>query len=82
MTVCRGPRCGKPVRWVRLESGKKTPLDPEPTEDGTIRLLERRNRSVGRVLKGLELDAARQAGERLYRSHFARCPDAEDWRKA
>lgn len=76
---CRS--CDAKIKWVRTDGGKRMPLDAEPHAEGTIFILGRRNREVGRVLLGDALEEARERGEALYRSHFATCPHAEDWRK-
>jgi hypothetical protein len=63
--------------WRETEKGKRIPLDPEPVVDGNIRL----NGTRCHTLTELELSAANQDGELLYKSHFATCPDAAKHRK-
>jgi hypothetical protein len=50
------------------------PLDAEPADDGTI--LVDADRGYGIVVPVASLP-----GRPLYRSHFATCPQAGEWRK-
>ena len=81
MSVCRG--CGQQIRWIRMTGGRMMPVDPVPiyyedkrdgaevivTEDGRI--------SAGRT------EAVAVVGSRVkgYRSHFASCPAAGQFRR-
>jgi hypothetical protein len=56
---------------VTAISGKAIPLDAVPTEDGNIHLDD----GKAAVVK------ERQPGELLYKSHFATCPYAKNFRK-
>lgn len=75
MNECK--RCHAPIRWIKMgETKKNIPLDPEPTEDHS-----------GNII----LDAAgygymvnpREVVEEVptYKSHFATCPFAKEFRK-
>ena len=77
MNVCRS--CRAEIRWVKMESGKRNPLDPLPAAKGNIALEGDGSRGV--VLTGDELERARQEGEALFLSHFATCPFAGEHRK-
>lgn len=59
--------CGAPVLWVRMASGRWSPLDPEPVDGGNVELLD-----GGRVRV-----VHAEPGVARYRSHFASCPHAE-----
>lgn len=68
--TCRS--CGAPITWKTYDrTGKQIPLDREPRADGNL------------VVEG---KTCRQADQLLDRektrfvTHFATCPDAEDWR--
>ncbi len=75
---CRS--CQAPMFWVTMEpSGKKNPLDPEPSEKGNIRMTDTGERWI--VLKGDELVKARERGDKLHLSHFATCPNSLAHRK-
>lgn len=82
---CRS--CKAPMLWVTLPSGKRNPLDAEPSPDGNILLLELQDRGgrpwrLATVVQNDDLLAeARELGVPLYRSHFATCPDAEEHRR-
>lgn len=82
-TTCRG--CGKQIAFIRTINGKSIPVDPDPVTfipednynkfvmmDGTVKR--------GREYDGDELDAQIYLTEG-YRSHFATCPAAEDFRR-
>jgi len=85
-TACRS--CGAPVWWVLSTTGKRLPLDAEPSPAGTVMVHgggEEEAAPVGEVLTGDRLTRARAMVERgdlaLYVSHFATCPHADDWRR-
>lgn len=79
--------CKAPIRWGRTDRGKGVPLDPEPVSDGNL-LLDPDGGMV--MLDGdpvaelpvRHLHKGEEPGPAAvrYRSHFATCPDAEDWR--
>lgn len=69
--------CGARVIWARIEpSGKRHPVDADPTEDGNVALTRRGDVVIARVLKKGE---AWPHPKR--KSHFATCPDAAQYRK-
>ena len=82
-------RCKAPVVWAETAAnGKPIPLDPEPVDDGNIALHKRRvGIPVATVLGRRQLDALRGQAVRfgpplvLYRSHFASCPFADEFRR-
>lgn len=61
---CRGPKCGKPVEWVRTERGKAMPIT-HPLE--VVRVHEKFDGTLVTVVKGEQ-------------SHWATCPDAEQFK--
>ena len=68
--------CGKPIYWIRMESGNLMPLNREPdAEKGNIVVLD----GVGVTLKG-DLFEGMVDGPR-YTSHFMDCPNAKKHRK-
>ena len=73
VNACRS--CHAPIRWARTSSGKAIPLDPNPADDGNVRLGWVGGEELALVLAAGELEAARVDGP-LYRSHFASCPNA------
>jgi len=78
MSNCRS--CGATIKWIKLESGKSMPVDPDITESlevGDIFVTEN-----GATVK-VTLDNLRELeeGPMGYISHFSTCPQADDWRK-
>lgn len=74
MEKCRS--CNAEVLWITTSNGKKMPLDAEPVRfGGNIRLHDDGTITV------LTKDDPRNSLEKLYRSHFATCPERKKWRK-
>lgn len=79
MAACRS--CAAEVIWVKLlPRGRLAPLDATRSAEGNIRMLGTRN-AIARVLSKENLAKARAAGDELYTSHFATCPNAKSHRK-
>ena len=70
---CRA--CKKPVLWYTTTLGAVMPLDPEPCDDGNVVIVDGKALS----LKG-DLWEEHHDGPR-YKSHFATCPNAAEFRK-
>lgn len=68
--------CGKPVMWVKMDSGKPMPLDPTPTPLGNICAMLDRDTGEHVGWYSRDVDKAQR-----YKSHFATCPHAEKHRK-
>lgn len=78
MAKCRS--CGAEIRWVTMPGGKQMPVDVAPHPEGNIAIHSDGLRAA--VLTVSELnDLGTLANERLYRSHFASCPNAASHRK-
>lgn len=83
--ACRS--CKAPMLWVTFPSGKRNPLDAEPSAAGNIVVYEHEapNGEVWRcalLLSNEELvREAREAGIPLYLTHFKTCPDADEHRR-
>lgn len=84
--ACRS--CGAPVIWLTIApGGRRMPVDAEPAEDGTVLadLAAGAGVVLGRAdvaqLRADEDEHGPEAREPLYRSHFATCPQAGEWRK-
>lgn len=78
MSSCRS--CGAPVRWVETTSGRRMPLDPTPNAKGNVYLEP--GVPTATVFGNLQADARKALAGRLYLSHFATCPDADDHRRS
>ena len=66
--------CGAPIRWAKTVSGRRIPLDPQPTASGNVLLLDGVATAVALVDQTAEAP--------LYVSHFATCHQASAWRGA
>lgn len=75
-STCRS--CGRPIVWATFKSsGKNTPIDPEPTDRGNIRLKATGTENGRAVFEALLVrQKDRVQHERLHTSHFATCPNA------
>lgn len=77
MSKCKG--CGKEIKWVYVNSGKKMPVNPQKIPyrfdmRGGLTLIT----EDGRIAKAvLDLDSDKYG----YESHFATCPAAEIFRR-
>lgn len=86
-------KCGKEIRFVKMESGKYMPIDIEPIEyvtgesgkDRLVILLKRETpqgeETIGRVISckiGKNIETTPSFG---FNSHFATCPAADSFRK-
>ena len=71
MASCKS--CGAPIEWAHWEtSGKATPIDAAPAANGNLAVVN------GKIHKYTAEDARLARDRRT--SHFATCPDAQDWR--
>lgn len=74
-SVCRS--CGQKIIWARTEAGTLMPLDFEQNKAGAnLALVD----GVAKVIDKGDLFAEAYSGP-LYLSHFATCPEREEWRK-
>lgn len=77
--------CGSEIRWIKTESGKNMPVDPEPvaikpTQTGNVIVVT----DSGKVKKGIKVDISEVAqGTAIvgHKSHFATCPFADKHRR-
>jgi hypothetical protein len=75
--ACRS--CKAPVVWgVTTKNGATMPVDAEPVDDGNIEL---RPGAHGKGAVATVLTGPSLLGGPLRKSHFATCPDAEEWRR-
>lgn len=77
MKKCRS--CDAPIIWALTPSGRKVPLDAEPSPEGNLRVYDINNPTVA-YLRPTDREAAKAGGQPLYISHFATCPQACVWR--
>lgn len=81
---CRS--CGAPIIWAQTVNGKAMPIDAEPVPDGNVLLTGRRVETRRGTLAPecrVEGDTPMfPDGADRYMSHFATCPQADQWRKS
>lgn len=75
---CRS--CKRPVLWtVTAKDAKRMPVDPQPVENGNIELQERPGKPP--LAHYVPTNAPNLMGTPRHVSHFATCPDRDQWRK-
>lgn len=80
MAECRS--CFAPIIWaVNDHTGSRMPVDSEPVEGGNVILTWGRPGEAPTATV-LGRDAASVSAQPLYKSHYATCPHANQWRKA
>lgn len=79
MNRCR--RCNAPLLWAETEKGRPIPIDPEPHADGDIHLYPTGGKHRAVVIRESMRGFFRDEGDPLYRSHFATCPYAGEFRR-
>lgn len=67
--ACRS--CGAPVIWAITPAGKRMPLDEATVTTGTRFVLPQRS----------QMCSPAQGDDPGHASHFATCPQADEWRK-
>lgn len=80
ITTCGG--CQAQVRWVTFRDGDRTMINKDPDPDGNIQFTGNKNfpNEVMVVAKKRETSLFSDA-EVFYKSHFATCPKANEYRK-
>lgn len=84
MPTCEA--CGAPIVWAQTVNEKLMPVDAEPTRAGNVLLGDDAPTAQPRLREATVLGArqaldARDAGRTLYKSHFATCPSAGQFRR-
>lgn len=78
MSTCRS--CGAKLKWIKTKAGKNIPVDPEHVDwadaDVGMTLVREEDGTVATK----DTEDSRKRGT-WYTSHFATCPDADDWRE-
>lgn len=76
LSNCKG--CGAPIRWAVTTKHRSLPLDPDPHPEGNVELqdLEPGIAPVALVHKR----GCAPTDRPLYRTHFASCPKAMEFR--
>lgn len=75
MATCRS--CDAPILWARTPADRLMPLDATPSDRGNVELVDERPGQAPLAI--VHPQPPFLAGD-LYLSHFATCPNADDWR--
>jgi hypothetical protein len=73
-----GRGCGRYMFWATSGNGKAVPLDPDPVPDGNLVFVDSPDRATVRYLHKGETVSE---GAARYKSHFATCEKARDFRR-
>jgi hypothetical protein len=77
-SACRS--CHAPIVWAVTEAGRPIPLNPDPEPAGNLELVTRPGQRPP-VVHVLTASAPRSPDVDRYQSHFATCPNANEWRR-
>lgn len=83
--TCRS--CQAPILWTETANGERMPVDEKPNQlHGNVLLEFTDDSPAPKLLAGVltrgQAAGARAEQKRLYRSHFASCPDADRHRRS
>lgn len=79
ITTCRS--CNARIVWARTAfNGTPMPIDVDPVDNGNI-LVEEQEHSGRLTALVLPPGDERIISETTYTSHFATCPDGDQWRR-
>ena len=79
-TTCRA--CGKEIAFIKTINGKSIPVDPVPIQFEPADDNEKFVTAAGEVVRGTTATEGIPWNlETGYRSHFATCPAADEFRK-
>lgn len=73
--------CRAPILWAITSKGNAEPINPQPSDVGNVMLTVVGGQLLAGVLGTNQAAGARDAGHRLYRSHFVDCPNANEHRR-
>ncbi len=77
MKVSKCRSCQAPVIWTKMESGKMMPVDANPVTG-----FELTEPDYAADSAGASPDPPRGVAKKVYASHFATCPNADEHRKS
>lgn len=78
-TTCSG--CHQPIFFATTTNGRQIPVDWDPADDGNLSIFDVATGPAANVLTLGQAAGMRAAGIAVYRSHFARCPFADEFRR-
>lgn len=73
---CRS--CGQPIIWTVTIRGKRMPVDAEPDVQGNIMLEQS---TAGAPPTAVYSKASLLSVDERHTSHFATCPQSDEWRR-
>lgn len=79
LALCRS--CSARVVWIRTQSGKRMPLDADPSPKGDFVIVKHIDGGTLAVLVTPKTVEFYHDIKERYLSHFATCPDAGKWRR-
>jgi hypothetical protein len=77
-TGCGPTGCGKAIAFRLTRTGAKMPIDPLPSQQGTIALIGPEGQEIAEVLTADRCDGYEG---HLYQTHFETCEDGAKFRK-
>ena len=81
--TARCASCGSAITWGLTATGRRMPVDADPSARGNIAIDHVEGREpTFRMITGAAGGATLNYAPRLYTSHFATCPHAAQHRKA
>lgn len=79
VTRCRA--CGAAIFFVATDKNENMPVDLDPAPDGNLSITEGIPKPTAVVLTLGQASGMRAAGLLTYKSHFATCPYADEFRR-
>lgn len=74
------PGCGAEIIWAKMASGARMPFDAIPDPNGLYRILEEHGEPFAIYVGVLDSNVLVGADFNRYTSHFATCPNSENFR--
>lgn len=78
VSSCSAATCGAPIIWAHSATGSRTPLDAQPSPNGSVELYRD---SAGNPRSRVIPKAERAGRSDLRTSHFATCERADAFRR-
>lgn len=79
LAKCRS--CTAAIIWAETVKGKRMTVDAAPADGGNIRLEYRRGDVPPLAHVVPKVERGNYGDESWYTSHFATCPQADEWRR-
>lgn len=79
LTSCKA--CGARIFFAATATSERMPIDHLPSRDGNLSVTFTAPLPTAVVVTPGQAAGMRAAGLQLYRSHFAQCPNADEYRR-